>query len=98
MKALTKSPSLPKIMNERSFIMEAAMDSAKTQPARQAPNRDRILKAACSLFRTQGFHGTSTREISEKAGVSLGNIYNHFKTKAEPPRNPACTGCNASSR
>ena len=59
------------------------MNPAKTQPARQAPNRDRILTAACSFFRTQGFHGTSTREIAEKAGVSLGNIYNHFKTKEE---------------
>ncbi|OGR60475.1 MAG: hypothetical protein A2X36_16050 [Elusimicrobia bacterium GWA2_69_24] len=54
-------------------------------PARRAEkgsgNRDRILKAAAVLFRRQGFHGTSTREIAEKAGVSLGNIYNHFPTK-----------------
>lgn len=52
---------------------------------RRAPetkdNRERILKAAAALFRRQGFHGTSTREIAEKAGVSLGNIYNHFPTK-----------------
>ncbi|MDD5630191.1 MAG: TetR/AcrR family transcriptional regulator [Elusimicrobia bacterium] len=51
----------------------------KTQPS--ADNRGRILKAATSLFRRQGFHGTSTRDIALKAGVSLGNIYNHFPTK-----------------
>lgn len=45
------------------------------------PRREALLKAAASLFRRQGFHGTSTREIAEAAGVSLGNIYNHFPTK-----------------
>jgi AcrR family transcriptional regulator len=50
-----------------------------SQPA--AENRTRILKAAAALFRRQGFHGTSTRQIADKAGVSLGNIYNHFPTK-----------------
>lgn len=54
-------------------------------PLLEAPasNRPDILRAAAELFRRQGFHGTSTREIAEKAGVSLGNIYNHFKTKEE---------------
>lgn len=46
-----------------------------------AENRSRIFKAATALFRKQGFHGTSTREIAQKAGVSLGNIYNHYPTK-----------------
>lgn len=44
-------------------------------------NKTRILEAASAMFGTRGFHGTSTRDIAEKAGVSLGNIYNHFKTK-----------------
>lgn len=55
-------------MNDRSFTAKAG-------------NRAPILKAAAALFRRQGFHGTSIREIAEKAGVSLGNIYNHFPTK-----------------
>jgi AcrR family transcriptional regulator len=42
---------------------------------------DEIGAIAAGLFRRQGFHGTSTREIAEKAGVSLGNIYNHFPNK-----------------
>ncbi|MBI3548510.1 MAG: TetR/AcrR family transcriptional regulator [Elusimicrobia bacterium] len=46
-------------------------------------NKDVILSAAAELFLRRGFHGTSTRDIAEKAGVSLGNIYNHFKTKEE---------------
>ncbi|MBI5884056.1 MAG: TetR/AcrR family transcriptional regulator [Elusimicrobia bacterium] len=54
-----------------------------TKTARRTDNRDRILKAACALFLKQGFNGTSTREIADKAGVSLGNIYNHFSTKED---------------
>ncbi|MBI5202505.1 MAG: TetR/AcrR family transcriptional regulator [Elusimicrobia bacterium] len=46
-------------------------------------NRQRILDAAAELFGRQGFHGTSTRDIAKSAGVSLGNIYNHFRTKDE---------------
>lgn len=48
-----------------------------------AGNLSRILAAAARLFTKQGFHGTSTRDIAAAAGVSLGNIYNYFKTKEE---------------
>ena len=50
-------------------------------PKKAAVNRGLIIGAAASLFRRQGFHGTSTRDIARTAGVSLGNIYNHFPTK-----------------
>lgn len=54
-------------------------------PKKPAPsaNLDRILQAASDLFTTQGFHGTSTRDIAAQAGVSLGNIYNYFGNKEE---------------
>ncbi len=48
-----------------------------------AANLGRILAAASYLFTRQGFHGTSTRDIAARAGVSLGNIYNYFGTKEE---------------
>ena len=46
-----------------------------------AKTKDRIHEAAVALFTTQGFHGTGMREIAARAEVSLGNIYNHHKTK-----------------
>lgn len=46
-----------------------------------AKTKDRIHDAAVALFTTQGFHGTGMREIASRAEVSLGNIYNHHKTK-----------------
>lgn len=51
------------------------------RPKTAAPRRELLLKAAGRLFGRRGFHGTSTREVAEAAGISLGNIYNHFPTK-----------------
>ncbi len=42
-----------------------------------------ILAAAFALFTEQGFHGTSMRQIAERAGIALGGIYNHFSSKDE---------------
>lgn len=44
-------------------------------------NKKKILNAALELFIQNGFHGTSTSKIAEKAGVSNGTLFHHFKTK-----------------
>jgi AcrR family transcriptional regulator len=31
----------------------------------------------------QGYHATSMRQIADRAGLALGGIYNHFKSKDE---------------
>jgi len=45
--------------------------------------REDILQAALELIAENGFHGTSTRMITEKAGVGMGTIYCFFKSKDE---------------
>lgn len=40
-----------------------------------------ILDAALTCFIQHGFHQTSMRDIATAAGVSLGNLYNHFSGK-----------------
>ncbi|WP_288418397.1 TetR/AcrR family transcriptional regulator [uncultured Stenotrophomonas sp.] len=40
-----------------------------------------ILQAALQCFLVRGFHQTSMRDIAQVAGVSLGNLYNHFPGK-----------------
>ena len=40
-----------------------------------------ILQAALQCFLVRGFHQTSMRDIAQAAGVSLGNLYNHFPGK-----------------
>ncbi len=46
-------------------------------------NQIKIEEAALRVFIRQGFHGTTVRDIAREANVSLGNIYNYYKTKEE---------------
>lgn len=53
-------------------------------PERQFPSkRDLIIQVAHKLFLSQGYHGTSMRQIATHAGIALGGIYNHFPSKEE---------------
>jgi len=45
--------------------------------------RSEIIQAAHDLFIQQGYHGTSIRQIASQAGVALGGLYNHFKSKEQ---------------
>ena len=46
-------------------------------------NRREIESAALSLFTRKGFHGTSVREIADKAGVSMGKLYTYCSSKED---------------
>src|SRR6266511_4279226 len=43
--------------------------------------RERLVRAALELFTAQGYHDTTTPQISKKAGVAEGTIYRHFDGK-----------------
>ena len=45
--------------------------------------RTEITRSAYRLFLERGFHGTSMREIAKVAGIAVGGIYNHFKSKED---------------
>jgi AcrR family transcriptional regulator len=53
------------------------------QEERSEKSRAVILDAALDLFSTQGYRGTSIRDISRAAKVSTGAVYHHFKDKEE---------------
>jgi AcrR family transcriptional regulator len=44
-------------------------------------SQQRIIEAAYALFLEQGYHGTSMRQIADRAGLTMGGIYNHFDGK-----------------
>jgi AcrR family transcriptional regulator len=46
-------------------------------------NQMKIEDAALRVFTRLGFHGTSVRDIAKEAGVSIGNLYNYYRTKEE---------------
>ncbi len=43
-----------------------------------AETRDRIVAATTELFRTQGFNGTSLKQVTAGAGAPTGSIYHFF--------------------
>ena len=43
--------------------------------------RDRILKAALTLFARSGYDGTTTKQIAVAAGIAEGTLFRHFETK-----------------
>jgi AcrR family transcriptional regulator len=43
--------------------------------------RDKILKAAQKLFACNGYDGTTTKELAEKAGIAEGTLFRHFTNK-----------------
>lgn len=55
--------------------------SRSRQKAKSHASREHALAAALSLFSNQGFGATTMRQIAEKSGMSLGNLYHHFGNK-----------------
>jgi AcrR family transcriptional regulator len=62
-----------------------------TQPKPRRPNRaekreanrERILRAARSVFGARGFHAATVEEIADEAGLSNGAIYYNFESKGD---------------
>jgi AcrR family transcriptional regulator len=44
--------------------------------------RERLLRAAISLYSAKGFGGASVEDICRRAGVTKGAFYHHFESKA----------------
>lgn len=55
----------------------------KMDAAHMAGRRTQILDAAQACFVEQGVHPTSVGDICRKAGMSVGGLYRHFKSKQE---------------
>lgn len=59
----------------------------KSSPGKREQNKERtkelILEAALQLFCEKGVERTTTKEISKKAGIAEGTLFNYFKTKED---------------
>jgi AcrR family transcriptional regulator len=61
----------------------AGSKPARKQQQRSIKTRQKLLDAALEAFSENGFKGTSTRDIAERAGVHHPLITYHFKNKEE---------------
>lgn len=57
--------------------------SAGKREQNKEHTKGRILEAALHFFREKGLEGTTTREISKRAGIAEGTLFNYFKTKED---------------
>lgn len=51
--------------------------------AKTAARRRHIIDAAREVFAARGYHGSSLREVSARAEMSLSNLTHHFPTKED---------------
>jgi AcrR family transcriptional regulator len=51
------------------------------EPKTELNTRDKILQAAQKLFARNGYDGTTTKELAEKAGIAEGTLFRHFTNK-----------------
>jgi AcrR family transcriptional regulator len=54
-----------------------------TREQSRANTRERLLRAARSVFARSGFHGASVEEIASEAGYSTGALYSNFSGKED---------------
>jgi AcrR family transcriptional regulator len=54
-----------------------------TREQSRANTRERLLRAARSVFARSGFHGASVDEIASEAGFSTGALYSNFSGKED---------------
>jgi AcrR family transcriptional regulator len=65
----------------RTAMMAAVEKRLDEMSAEPSDKRSRVIKAAVDLSYAHGLGKVSLADISEKAEVSLGNLYYYFKTK-----------------
>jgi AcrR family transcriptional regulator len=54
---------------------------SRRQQDRSKASVEQALAAALDLFSSQGFGATSMRQIADRSGLSMGNLYHHFPNK-----------------
>jgi AcrR family transcriptional regulator len=61
----------------------APAEGGPKRQVRKAATRSRVIEAARELFDSQGYEGTTVREIALRAGVSVGSVFTTFASKGE---------------
>mgnify|MGYP003394188299 CR=1 FL=1 len=74
-----------------SFSQQTVMRMAKVVSLKNEDNwsvarengstKERLLQVAKELFAQKGFHGASTREITQRASTNLSSLYFHWQSK-----------------
>jgi AcrR family transcriptional regulator len=69
-------------MKQRRKPKQPKADTGRREQ-NKARTKERILAAALQLFREKGLEGATTKEISRRAKIAEGTLFNYFKTKED---------------
>lgn len=61
----------------------ARVETLLAMPPDAWPTRDRILRESSRLIAAKGYHGASTRDITNAVGIRQPSLFNHFSSKLE---------------
>src|SRR5262245_47964357 len=73
-----RAPGAPRIRRPRRVGHIRRAPRAADLPGAKA-----IVDAAIDVFGRHGYHGTSIRDIAERAGLSSAALYHHFSSKQD---------------
>ncbi len=59
------------------------MNTSNKREKSTLERRQLLIETAAKCFAEKGFHQTSMRDLAARAGISLGNVYNHFGSKSD---------------
>lgn len=63
--------------------MEFSPTMPRISAAHEQQVRDRIIKAAVTVFSEKGYHRATISDVVQRSGLSVGAIYTHFRNKEE---------------
>jgi AcrR family transcriptional regulator len=64
-------------------ILASVPEQRRTQAARRAAMKGKVLAATIDCLVERGYANTSTRHIAKRANVTVGAVQHHFDSKAE---------------
>jgi AcrR family transcriptional regulator len=66
------------------MVATPELDGRKVRAAeRREETRERLLAAAVGVFAEQGFHASTTKAITQRAGVAEGLLFHYFPSKTD---------------
>jgi len=69
--------------NPRRPAEAAGGRASGARQTQKEATRNRVIEAARELFDTEGYQGTTIREIAKHAGVSVGSVFTTFASKGD---------------
>ena len=64
-------------------IYDYIVETSVKDPQLVEKRRDEIIDAAVKIFSEKGYHSTSTKEIADLSGMSVGTMFQYVKTKQD---------------